>query len=188
MLCAMAPIPFLLLGFKFYCKSSFDSGIKYFTKDETPKDVETPARAEDESRDRDCDRDSDRVTVRFCHPALYQELLVPIMHEKCRRILSKIYCGHLNSDLDTTADDSDVFSMNRMSKKDLGKATDPERPVTFVFESIMELENFDNCCDFVAETVSDVEPISRSLDITQSRTLLSAFGGRERKCPKSDKS
>jgi hypothetical protein len=59
MLGALVPLPLGLLAFKFYCKSAFDSSIKYYTKGEVTKGAEAPTPIDKESRRRD------RVAVRF---------------------------------------------------------------------------------------------------------------------------
>jgi hypothetical protein len=59
MLGSLIPLPLGLLAFKFYCKSAFDSSIKYYTKGEVTKGAEAPAPIDKESRRRD------RVAVRF---------------------------------------------------------------------------------------------------------------------------
>lgn len=144
MLGAMAPIPFLLLGFKFYCKNTFDGAIKYYTKGETPKGVEAPPAIDKESRRRD------RVAVRFGHPALYQKLTVPMVHEKSKHLLAEVYRGRLDGDVGG-AGYSDMYSMKRMSKENPGKAEAVTGPFEFVSESNMDFENFKNRPDFANE-------------------------------------
>ena len=59
MLAAMIPLPLGLIGFKFYCKTTFDNSLKYYTQGESKKGVEAPTPIDKESRRRD------RVAVRF---------------------------------------------------------------------------------------------------------------------------
>lgn len=145
MLGAMAPLPLILLGFKFYCKNTFDSAIKYYTKGETPKGVEAHPPIDKESRRRD------RVAVRFGHPALYQKLTVPMVHEKSKHLLADVYRGRLDGDLGGTAGYSDVYSMKRMSKDTPGKAADVTGPFEFVSENNMDFENFKDRPEFSDE-------------------------------------
>lgn len=143
MLGALAPLPFLLLGFKFFCKRSFDNSIKYYTKGETPKGVEAPPPIDKEARRRD------RVAVRFGHPALYQKLTVPMVNEKSKHMLSEVYRGRLDGDIGGTAGYSDMYSMKRMSKEHPGKAaTTATGPFEFVSENNMDYENFKNRPEF----------------------------------------
>jgi hypothetical protein len=149
MLSAMVPIPILLLAFKFYCKHAFDNSIKYYTKGETTKGVEAPTPIDKESRRRD------RVAVRFGHPALYQKLTVPMVHEKSKHLLSEVYRGRLDTDLGGTTGYSDVYSMNRMSKEHPGKPAGANSPFEFVSENAMDFENFKDRPEFSDEYGGD---------------------------------
>jgi len=145
MLGAMAPIPLLLIAFKFYCKHAFDNSMKYYTKGESPKGVEAPAPIDKDARRRD------RVAVRFGHPALYQKLTVPMVHEKSKHMLSEVYRGRLDGDVGGTAGFSDVYSMKRMSKEHPGKAAGATGPFEFVSENNMDFENFKDRPEFSDE-------------------------------------
>lgn len=170
MLGAMAPLPFLLIGFKFYCKSTFDSAIKYYTKGETPKGVEAPPPIDKESRRRD------RVAVRFGHPALYQKLAVPMVHEKSKHLLAEVYRGRLDGDIGG-AGYSDMYSMKRMSKENPGKAEGGDGPFEFVSESNMDFENFKDRPEFATDdNVSLYGPST----ISRPGTPSSVMGGSER--------
>ena len=146
MLGCMVPLPFLLLGFKFYCKSSFDQSMKYYHHGDMKKNTEAPTPIDKESRRRD------RVATRFGHPSLYQKLTVPMVHEKSRHLLSEVYRGRLDGDLGDTAAFSDVYSMKRMSKENPGKiATSATGPFEFVSENNMDFENYKNRPEFNSE-------------------------------------
>ncbi|KAH7139423.1 hypothetical protein B0J11DRAFT_42884 [Dendryphion nanum] len=149
MLAAMIPLPILLLGFKFYCKRTFDASMRYYTKGETSRGKEAPTPIDKESRRRD------RVAVRFGHPALYQKLTVPMVHEKSKHLLSELYKGRLDGDLGATAGYSDVYSMKRMSKEHPGKASGSTGPFEFVSENNMDFENFKNRPEFNEEHGGD---------------------------------
>lgn len=170
MLGVMAPIPFLLLSFKFYCKATFDSAMKYYTKGETPKGVEAPLPLDKESRRRD------RVAVRFGHPALYQKLTVPMVHEKSKHLLAEIYRGRLDGDLGTTGY-SDVYSMKRMSKENPGKAATPTGPFEFVSEANMDFENFKNRPEFADAAGGDTGSLYGSSTISRPGTPSTVMGG-----------
>ncbi|PVI07391.1 DUF221-domain-containing protein [Periconia macrospinosa] len=145
MLGSLAPLPVLLLGFKFYCKNAFDYSMKYYTKGETAKGAEAATPIDKESRRRD------RVAVRFGHPALYQKLTVPMVHEKSKHMLAEVYRGRLDDDVGGTAGYSDVYSMKRMSKENPGKAAAATGPFEFVSENNMDFENFKNRAEFSDE-------------------------------------
>ncbi|RAR01618.1 duf221-domain-containing protein [Stemphylium lycopersici] len=152
MLAALAPLPLALIGFKFYCKKTFDSSLKYYTKGDSKKGVEAPTPIDKESRRRD------RVAVRFGHPALYQKLTVPMVHEKSKHLLAEVYRGRLDGDIGDTAAFSDVYTMKRMSKEHPGKmasstttSAGAPAPFEFVSESNMDFENYKNRPEFSDE-------------------------------------
>ncbi|KAF2262478.1 DUF221-domain-containing protein [Lojkania enalia] len=149
MLLAMVPLPILLIGFKIYCKRTFDDSLRYYTKGEIIKGSEAPAPIDKESRRRD------RVAVRFGHPALYQKLTVPMVSEKSKHLLSELYRGRLDGDLGATAGFSDVYSMKRMSKDKPGKAAGATGPFEFVSESDMDFQNFKDRPEFNEEHGGD---------------------------------
>ncbi|KAF1947595.1 DUF221-domain-containing protein [Clathrospora elynae] len=146
MLGAMIPLPIGLLAFKFYCKGTFDSSLRYYTKGQLGKGVEAPPPIDKESRRRD------RVAVRFGHPALYQKLTVPMVHEKSKHLLAEVYRGRLDGDLGDSAAFSDVYTMKRMSKERPGKtASVTPAPFEFVSENKMDFENFKDRPEFSDE-------------------------------------
>lgn len=143
MAASMAPIPVLLLGFKIYCKRTYDHSMKYYTHGNTTKGTEAQTPIDKESRRRD------RVAARFGHPALYQKLTVPMVHEKSKHLLAEVYRGRLDGDIGDNAAFSDVYTMKRMSKENPGKiATTAVSPFEFVSENNMDFENFKNRSEF----------------------------------------
>lgn len=145
MLGAMIPLPIGLLAFKFYCKNAFDNSYKYYTKGDMQKGGEAHVPIDKESRRRD------RVAVRFGHPALYQKLTVPMVHEKSMHLLKDVYEGRLNGDLGDTGAFSDVYTMKRMSRDNPGKAAAAPAPFEFVSEDNMDFENYKNRPEFSDE-------------------------------------
>lgn len=143
MAAAMAPLPFLLLGFKFYCKRTYDDSMKYYTQGNTNKGAEAQTPIDKEARRRD------RVATRFGHPALYQKLTVPMVHEKSKHLLAEVYRGRLDGDVGDNAAFGDVYSMKRMSKENPGKiASSATGPFEFVSENNMDYENFKDRSEF----------------------------------------
>jgi len=143
MAAAMAPLPFLLLGFKLYCKRTYDHSMKYYTHGKTNKGAEAQTPIDKESRRRD------RVATRFGHPALYQKLTVPMVHEKSKHLLAEVYRGRLDGDVGDSSAFGDVYSMKRMSKENPGKiATSATGPFEFVSENNMDYENFKDRSEF----------------------------------------
>ncbi|KAH8732424.1 hypothetical protein GQ44DRAFT_602800 [Phaeosphaeriaceae sp. PMI808] len=172
MLGAMVPLPLGLLAFKFYCKNAFDDSIKYYTKGDISKGGEAPAPIDKEARRRD------RVAVRFGHPALYQKLTVPMVHEKSKHLLAEVYRGRLDGDLGDTAAFSDVYTMKRMSKEHPGKAAAPTGPFEFVSENNMDFENYKNRPEFNEEHGG--EGSVYGTEISRPDTPGSAFGDSQR--------
>ncbi|KAI9709698.1 MAG: hypothetical protein M1820_003100 [Bogoriella megaspora] len=147
-LVALAPLPFLVLGFKFYCKRMYDDGIDFYTKGAI-----TDNEADFGSSDKKSRR-SDRVAVKFGHPALYKPLITPMVHSKAQRLLKEVYRGRLSADLDANGYGgySDVY-MDSMSKKRPGKKEDDPltAPFEFVAESEMDFQNYKDREDFREE-------------------------------------
>lgn len=170
MLAAMIPLPILLIGFKFYCKRTFDDSLKYYTKGKSTKSGEAPTPIDKESRRRD------RVAVRFGHPALYQKLTVPMVHKKSQHLLAEIYKGRLDGDLGATAGYSDVYSMKRMSKENPGKAAGAGN-FEFVAESEMDFENFKDRPEFSDEHGGEGSIYGH---VSRPGTPASMYGGSER--------
>ncbi|KAJ4332025.1 hypothetical protein N0V87_008702 [Didymella glomerata] len=143
MAAAMAPLPFIILGFKIFCKRTYDHEMKYYTHSTTTKGSEAQTPIDKEARRRD------RVATRFGHPALYQKLTVPMVHEKSKHLLAEVYRGRLDGDVGDNAAFGDVYSMKRMSKENPGKiATSGTGPFEFVSENNMDYENFKNRSEF----------------------------------------
>jgi len=171
MLGAMIPLPLGLLAFKFYCKSAFDNSLKYYTKGELAKGVEAPTPIDKDSRRRD------RVAVRFGHPALYQKLTVPMVHEKSKHLLAEVYRGRLDGDIGDTAAFSDVYTMKRMSKENPGKAASAPAPFEFVSEENMDFENFKNRPEFSDDHGGEGSVYGAGSSIGRPDTPGSMFGG-----------
>jgi hypothetical protein len=175
MLGAMIPLPLGLLAFKFYCKGAFDSSMKYYTKgDIVKKGSEAPPPIDKESRRRD------RVAVRFGHPALYQKLTVPMVHEKSKHLLAEVYRGRLDGDLGDTAAFSDTYTMKRMSKEHPGKTAAATGPFEFVTEENMDFENFKNRPEFSDEHGGGGSVYGDASTIGRPDTPGSVFGDRGR--------
>ncbi|KAH7400874.1 hypothetical protein DE146DRAFT_755317 [Phaeosphaeria sp. MPI-PUGE-AT-0046c] len=172
MLGAMIPLPLGLIAFKFYCRNAFDASMKYYTKGEIAKGAEAPAPIDKESRRRD------RVAVRFGHPALYQKLTVPMVHEKSKHLLAEVYRGRLDGDLGDNAAFSDVYTMKRMSKEHPGKAAAAPAPFEFVAENNMDFENYKNRPEFSDDHGGEGSVYGAS--INRPDTPGSAFGDSQR--------
>jgi hypothetical protein len=177
MLTAMIPLPLMLIGFKFYCKRTFDDSMKFYTKGQT-KGPEAAMPVDKESRKRD------RVGVRFGHPALYKKLTVPMVHAKSQHLLAQVYKGRLDAnDGQGVSGYSDVYAMKRMSTERPGKAeTTPAAPFEIVQEQQLDFENFKDRPEFSEEHGGGGEAYGRPADLIRPGTpgSMSNFGGSER--------
>jgi hypothetical protein len=108
------------------------------------------------------------------HPALYQKLTVPMVHEKSKHLLAEVYRGRLDGDLGDNAAFSDVYTMKRMSKENPGKAAAAPAPFEFVAEDNMDFENFKNRPEFSDEHGGEGSVYGAS--INRPETPGSAFG------------
>ena len=94
MIFILIPLPFLMIGFKFYCARTFDDQMTYYIK-ATLKNPDSLAEAGQKSR-----KGHDKVASRFGHPALYKKLMTPMVHAKAQQVLSQLYRGRLGGQSD----------------------------------------------------------------------------------------
>ncbi|KAF1987095.1 DUF221-domain-containing protein [Aulographum hederae CBS 113979] len=147
MLVAMIPLVIILIGFKIYCARAFDDEIHFFSRGKKG-DRESVIGADDKEN-----RRTDRVGVRFGHPALYKPLMTPMVHAKSQHLLAQVYRGRIEADTDgaSVAGYSDTYSLHNMSRDKPGKKAAPgggPAPFEFVHESDIDFENFKNRADF----------------------------------------
>jgi hypothetical protein len=166
MVIALAPLPLLLIAFKFYCVRTFDDQIHYYTKGFMNKEAGIAAD--------NASRRSNNVAIRFGHPALYKPLMTPMVHAKAQHMLSQVYRGRLDDD-DTAslAGFSDTYSLRDMKKNGKTGKTKPSGPFEFVDESDMDFQNFKNRDDFRGEHGGDGELYGRPEDIIRGATPAS---------------
>lgn len=189
MLYAMIPLPLLLFGFKWYCKRSFDDKLLYYST--MPySDVEGS-----HSVNHPKERRSNKVAIRYGHPALYKKLLTPMVHAKAQHLLKDIY-GHRSST------DHDIFEaphrrstdrarpstpgyqhygdvyMTDMSHDQPGKTTvsaEDMPDIEVVAESEMDFENFKKRAEFREQFGGDGELYGRPGDFISRPGTPSTF-------------
>lgn len=161
MLGAMIPLPLILLGFKFYCKKTFDDQIHFYTRGLMNK--EATANSDTTSRR------SNNVAVRFGHPALYKTLMTPMVHAKSQHMLAQVYKGRLEDD-DTAvlAGYSDMYNLRDMKSGNQEKK--PKGPFEFVNDSQLDFENYKNRDDFREDHGGDGELYGKPEDVIRSAT------------------
>jgi hypothetical protein len=141
MVYCMIPLPFLLLGFKWYCARTFDPEYVYHNRanlnDAEALGVGKPTK-----------RAGDRLSSRFGHPALYRPLPTPMVHARAAEALKQVYRGRLG-DADIAGEYSDIV-MQSMSTSQPGKGTDapPLAPFEVVAENHLDFSYFKDRADF----------------------------------------
>lgn len=175
MLYAMAPLPFLLFGFKWYCRHAFDNKLLYYST--LPySDLEGTLHSDTPNPKR-----RDRVTVKYGNPAIYKKLLTPMVHAKSQHLLKEIY-GHrptANGDIfeapNRRSTDrarpaalyyGDMF-LNEMSHDHSGKETSTEDfpQIELVAESDLDFENFKKRAEFREQFGGDGELYGKPDDL-----------------------
>jgi len=175
MLGVMAPLPLLLIAFKYYTTVTFDPSCTYACKGVTASDLEGADMLDDAKSTR-----SSTIALRFGHPALFRPLLTPMVHSRAQHLLSQIYEGRLD---DEEFDDSvtgtyhnGAYNMKhyRSASK---QAQRPKGPFEFVSESDLDFENFKNRSDFRTEFGGEGELYGRP-DDAASRAATPVNGQR----------
>ena len=185
----MAPLPLLLLGFKFYCASTFDDRNDFYTR-ATLKDPEHLTDAGHKARK------NDRVGTKFGHPALYSKLMTPMVHAKAQHVIGQVYRGRLNPENNNSAPMgySDI-AMDPMSRDVPGKTARfaPEQQkekglFEVVPESHLDFGYFKDRTDFSEEHGGDGELYGRPQDLVSERSSTPrSFLGRDGGSPSSSR-
>ncbi|KAI1825962.1 hypothetical protein F4861DRAFT_144762 [Xylaria intraflava] len=146
---AAVPLPFIMIIFKIYCSRTFDSKIKYYSTRPINKQPQTGA-LKDPLR-------SSNLAARFGHPALYRNLITPMVHAKAQNILASVYRGRLSDgrtadsgDTASTSGYSDAYAMNPMNSAKPGK-TAGLPGFEIVPESRLDFEYYKNRAEFASE-------------------------------------
>ncbi|KAK5118112.1 hypothetical protein LTR62_004159 [Meristemomyces frigidus] len=164
MLAALAPLPFLLLGFKVYCMYAFDDAIHYYQKGKAMRDSEHAVGVEHKKRK------GDKVGVRFGHPVLYKPLLTPMVAAKSQHLLKSLYSGRISmDDTATVAGYSDVY-MDSMDASQPGRTAGASAPFEIVNENQMDFEHWKHRPEFRDEHGGDGEVFGHAQDIIRSGT------------------
>ena len=159
MLAAMGPLPFLFVGFKWYCSRTFDDPIHYYHQGQALRDEELRAGGEGRRRK------GDKVGVRFGHPALYKQLMTPMVSAKSQHLLKQVYSGRTSVDESARAAGfSDVY-MDSMDHSQPGKSSAGPAPFEIVNENQMDFEHWKNKPEFREESGGDGELYGRPADM-----------------------
>ncbi|KAI1302205.1 hypothetical protein F5Y03DRAFT_212193 [Xylaria venustula] len=173
---ATVPLPFLMIIFKIYCARAFDAKIHFFSTQSLKKNTDTSA-LKDPLR-------SSNLAARFGHPALYRNLITPMVHAKAQNILASIYRGRLSDgraadsgDTMSTSGYSDAYAMKPMNSAKPGKSAGVPG-FEIVPESRLDFEYYKNRSEFASEHGAG-NIFGRSNDIVRPGTPGSMWDGSE---------
>ena len=171
MLAAMAPLPFMIGGFKWYCARTFVDQIHYYC---TGKALGSEELAKTEHKR----RKGDRVGTRFGHPALFKPLMTPMVHAKSQHLLKSIYSGRTSLDDNRNAAGySDVY-MDTMDHAQPGKSKNGSTaPFEIVQEGEMDFEHWKQRAEFSDQFGGDGELYGRPQDMSRPGTPGSMMTG-----------
>ncbi|RWA11369.1 hypothetical protein EKO27_g3746 [Xylaria grammica] len=149
---ATVPLPFIMIIFKIYCARAFDAKIHFYSTQSVNRHPDTGA-LKDPLR-------SSNLAARFGHPALYRNLITPMVHAKAQNILVSIYRGRLSDgrtadsgdtgDTMSTSGYSDAYAMKPMNSSKPGKSADVPG-FELVPESRLDFEYYKNRSEFASE-------------------------------------
>ncbi|KAI9851918.1 MAG: hypothetical protein M1838_002355 [Thelocarpon superellum] len=162
MVYSMAPLPFIMLAFKLYCRRAFDDDLHYASKI-PPSDMERMG-----ANDKQASR-NEKLGTRFGNPALYKPLITPIVLDEAKEVLTQIYRGRLDSEDVTDSGYSDIH-MDPMSETHPGKpqAPDPTLPFDFVSETHLDFASSRNRADFGDDSGRPLDLITERSDTPRS--------------------
>ncbi|KAI1270355.1 DUF221-domain-containing protein [Xylariaceae sp. FL1019] len=156
----MAPLPFILGGFKWYCQRAFDDSLHFYSRGVSS---EEGGHLSKKSK-------NDRVGVKFGHPALSKKLLVPLVHERAQHLLSEICSVNSNTDLTPTNSHNDMYRLQKLASNASGKSAshNPAGVFEVVNESQMNFEHFRDREEFRHEFGGDGELYGNPSDRSRS--------------------
>lgn len=161
------PLPFLMLGFKFYCMKSFDDDCHFYNRGNL-SDAEALGVSKSNKKA------ADRLNSKFGHPALYKPLMTPMVHARAAEALKQIYQGRLDHG-DTGGEYSDI-AMNQMVENQPGKAAEAA-PFEMVPENQLDFSYFKDRPDFREEFGGGIYGRPEDLMTERSQTPRSTLGG-----------
>lgn len=170
MVFCVIPLPFLMLGFKFYCMKAFDDDCHFYNRADLT-DAEALGAAKSNKKA------SDRLSSKFGHPALYKPLMTPMVHARAAEALKDIYQGRLEHN-DMGGEYSDI-AMNPMMTDQPGKAAEATQaaPFEMVPENQLDFSYFKDRPDFREEFGGGIYGRPEDLMTERSQTPRSTLGG-----------
>jgi hypothetical protein len=161
------PLPFLMLGFKFYCMKTFDDDCHFYNRANL-NDAEALGATKSSKKA------GDRLNTKFGHPALYKPLMTPMVHARAAETLKQIYQGRLEHN-DMSGEYSDI-AMNPMMANQPGKSAEAS-PFEVVPENQLDFSYFKDRPDFYEEFGGGIYGRPEDLMTERSHTPRSHLGG-----------
>ncbi|KAG9228739.1 hypothetical protein BJ875DRAFT_489578 [Amylocarpus encephaloides] len=167
---AVIPLPFIMLGFKWYCKRTFDDKIHYFATCHLAKDAEAAAT-------KGFNPKQDKLASRFGHPVLYRPLITPMVHAKAQNKLAAVYGGRLtdsnnagSGDVTSMSGYSDMYAMDNMLGGKPGRKANAVPGFEMVPENRLDFAYFKGRAEFAEEHGGGGVIYGRGEDIIRSDT------------------
>ncbi|KAL4916287.1 hypothetical protein BDW62DRAFT_202796 [Aspergillus aurantiobrunneus] len=168
MVFCVVPLPFLMLLFKWYCMRTFDHMCTYYNQANLT-DAEALAVSKSSKSAKD------RLSSKFGHPALYKQLITPMVHAKAADALKQIYRGRLGA-TEIEGEYSDI-AMDPMMRSHPGKTMqDPSAPFEVVPEHHLDFSYYKDRADFQEEFGGGIYGRPEDLMTERSQTPRSALG------------
>ncbi|KAI1275189.1 hypothetical protein F5Y07DRAFT_183369 [Xylaria sp. FL0933] len=171
------PLPFIMVIFKIVCARTFDAQIHFYSTQTMTKHANNGAL-------KDPLRSSTNLAARFGHPALYRNLITPMVHARAQNILASIYKGRLSDgraadsgDTMSTSGYSDAYAMKPMNSSRPGKSAGVPG-FEIVPESRLDFEYYKNRSEFASDHGGG-NIFGRSNDIIRPDTPGSVWDGSE---------
>ncbi|KGO72931.1 protein of unknown function DUF221 [Penicillium italicum] len=167
MVFCVAPLPFLMIGFKIYCVRTFDTDCEFYNRANLSDSEALGVNPADKKA-------TDRLNTKFGHPALYKPLLTPMVHAKAAAALKEIYQGRLDQG-DMGGEYSDI-AMNPMVASQPGKSAEPA-PFEVVPEHHLDFSYYKDRADFRDEFGGGIYGRPEDLMTERSHTPRSTLRG-----------
>lgn len=176
---AVAPLPFIVIGFKIFCTKSFDNKIHYYSTRFMSRGPEPEVGIAQKENLR-----GDRLAAKFGHPVLYRQLITPMVHAKAQNLLASVYRGRLSDGREAGSGDgtsvsgySDTYALDPMRAGRPGKAAGSGLSgFEIVPEGRLDFEYYKNRQEF-AEDHGQGELFDTGSDIYRPGTPGSTYGG-----------
>lgn len=176
---AVAPLPFIVIGFKVFFAKKFDDKIHYYSTRFVPRGPEPEVGIAQKENLK-----GDRLAAKFGHPVLYRPLITPMVHAKAQNILASVYRGRLSDGRESGSAEgtsvsgySDTYALDPMHAGRPGKAAGSGLSgFEIVPEGRLDFEYYKNRHEF-AEEHGQGELFGNGSEIGRPGTPDSNWGG-----------